>query len=66
MNVLLLPAVAAFLLYTILRILIQKKAAAKLSEEQLLLFSLFGEVMHMFLLISIYIKSLFKKDQRWK
>ncbi len=65
-NILILPALSLFLVYTSARIIIQKKAATKLGEEQLLLFSLIGDFVHICIMIAIYVKSLIKKQQHWK
>ncbi len=65
-NILILPALSLFLVYTSARIIIQKKAATKLCEEQLLLFSLIGDFIHICIMIAIYVKSLIKKQQHWK
>lgn len=65
-NILIIPAIAAMVLYTAVRVFIQKKAASKLEEEQLLLFSLIGDLMHITIMIIIYLRSLIKKQKHWK
>lgn len=65
-GTLILPITLAFILYSFIRILIQKKAAAKLAEEHLLVFSLFGEIMHLIIMVIIFIRSMLTKKQRWK
>jgi len=48
------------------RVFIQKKAADKLGENQLLLFSLFGDIIYVMLLPIITILSLTRKTKSWK
>ena len=65
-NTLIIPAIAGMVLYTTVRVFIQKKAATKLEEEQLLLFSLIGDLLHIIIMFVIYLRSLIKKQQHWK
>ncbi|MBC8320681.1 MAG: glycosyltransferase [Bacteroidetes bacterium] len=65
-NVLLIATLALMLVTIISRLFIQKKAASKLGENQILLFSLFGDIIHVFLLPIITIISLIRKPVSWK
>ena len=66
-NGTLLIATLIIILITITsRVFIQKKAADKLGENQLLLFSLFGDIIYVTLLPIITILSLTRKTKSWK
>ncbi len=63
----LLIATLSVMIITILsRIIIQKKAASRLGENQILLFSLFGDIFYVILLPVITIISLIRKPISWK
>ncbi len=67
LNGTLLIATLIIILITISsRVFIQKKAADKLGENQLLLFSLFGDIIYVILLPIITILSLTRKTKSWK
>ncbi|MBT3173906.1 MAG: glycosyltransferase [Lentimicrobiaceae bacterium] len=65
-NILILPSIILFAIYLIIRFIIQKNALSKLGEDHLLLFSLFGDIIHIVLLSAISFKSLIKKQGDWK
>lgn len=66
-NNTLLPATLSFMLITIsVRFFIQKKAASRLGEDQLLLFSLFGDIIYVILLPLITLVSMIRKPVNWK
>ncbi|MAE08677.1 MAG: hypothetical protein CL661_07955 [Bacteroidetes bacterium] len=65
-NVLLFPVLIVMLITILSRIFIQKKAASQLSENQILLFSLFGDILYVFILPVITFLSLIRKQTRWK
>jgi poly-beta-1,6-N-acetyl-D-glucosamine synthase len=65
-NVLLIPVLIIMLFTISSRVFIQKKAASQLGENQLLLFSLFGDILYVFILPVITIISLFRKPSMWK
>jgi hypothetical protein len=48
------------------RVLIQKKAASRLGENQLLLFSLFGDIIYVIVLPIITAISQIRKTKSWK
>ena len=48
-----------------IRVIIQKKAASKLSENQLLLFSLFGDIFYVVLMPIITLFSIIRKRKSW-
>jgi len=67
LNVTLLFYTLIIALVTILaRILIQKKAASRLGENQLLLFSLFGDIIYVMVLPIMTLISLIRKTKSWK
>lgn len=65
-NVLLITTLAIMLITISSRIFIQKKAALKLGENQILLFSLFGDILYVVLLPLITIISSIRKPVSWK
>lgn len=65
-NVLLIPVLLVMLFTILSRVFIQKKAASKLGENQLLLFSLFGDILYVFILPAMTLVSLIRKPSRWK
>lgn len=65
-NILLFPVLLVMLITILSRVIIQKKAASQLSENQILLFSLFGDIIYVFMLPAITLISLFRKPTRWK
>ena len=65
-NVLVVPSIILFVIYLTIRFIIQKNALSKLGEGHLLLFSLFGDFIHIVLLSAISFKSLIKKQGDWK
>lgn len=65
-NILMIPTIAVMLITISSRIFIQKKAASKLGENQLLLFSLFGDILYTMLLPLITIISLTRRTVSWK
>ena len=56
--------VATFII--LIRVLIQKKCASKLGENQLLLFSLFGDIFYVIILPIMAALSLMRKNKSWK
>ena len=65
-NVLLIATIPIFLITFLSRIFIQKKAASRLGENQLLLFSLFGDIWYVILLPVLTLMSLIRKSGSWK
>lgn len=65
-NALVVPSIILFVIYLTIRFIIQKNALSKLGEGHLLLFSLFGDFIHIVLLSAISFKSLIKKQGDWK
>lgn len=63
---LLISALSVMLITLISRLFIQKKAASRLGENQILLFSLFGDILYVMLLPVITIISLIRKPSSWK
>ena len=58
--------VSIMILVLLIKFLVQKKAASKLGENQLLLFSLIGDILHIILMSSMTIISIFRKQSSWK
>lgn len=65
-NTLLLVVIPALFIYLGTKFLIQKKAAERLGENQLLLFSLFGDIFYVILNTTLTIISIFRKQKSWK
>lgn len=63
---LLIPTIILGVLAIAVRVLIQKKAAQKLGVDQLLLFSLFGDILYIIINSTISITSVFRKQGDWK
>ncbi len=65
-NVLLITILTIMVITISTRIFIQKKAASRFGENQILLFSLFGDILYVMLLPLITIISLIRKPKNWK
>ncbi len=65
-NILLFATIPIFIITFLSRIFIQKKAASRLGENQLLLFSLFGDILYVILLPVLTLMSLIRKSGSWK
>ena len=65
-NIFIIPVLSVMLITILSRIFIQKKAGSQLSENQILLFSLFGDILYVFMLPAITLISLIRKPGRWK
>ncbi len=65
-NTLLIATMPIFIITFLSRIFIQKKAASRLGENQLLLFSLFGDILYVILLPILTLMSLIRKSGSWK
>jgi len=65
-TILIIPTLAVMIITISSRMFIQKKAASKLGENQILLFSLFGDILYTLLLPLVTIISLTRKSVNWK
>lgn len=65
-NVLLIPVLIVMFIAILSRVFIQKKVSSQLRENQILLFSLFGDAFYVLMLPAITLMSLFRKQTRWK
>ena len=65
-KTLLIPVISLAVITIFIRVLIQKKAANKLEERQLLLFSLIGDIFFVLILPIITIRGLTGKQKSWK
>ena len=65
-STLLFVTIPIFIITFSSRIFIQKKAATRLGENQLLLFSLFGDILYVILLPILTLMSLIRKSGSWK
>ncbi len=65
-NVLLIAIIPTLFIYLAIKFFIQKKASHKLAENQLLLFSLFGDIFYVLLNTTMTIISIFRKQKSWK
>ncbi len=65
-QILLLPVLICLTVVLGSKLLIQKKAAHKLGEHQILLFSLFGDFIHIFGMMLLTTISLIRKQGNWK
>ena len=61
-----LPSIILISITMLTRVLVQKKIASKLNENQLLLFSLIGDFVYVLIMPIITIFSLFRKTKHWK
>lgn len=64
-NILLIPVLSVMLITILSRVFIQKKAASQLRENQILLFSLFGDIIYVLILPLITLISIIKKPAKW-
>lgn len=65
-NILLIATLIIMVITISTRIFIQKKAASRLGENQILLFSLFGDILYVIMLPIITLISLNRKSGNWK
>lgn len=65
-NVLLIPTLSIIAVVFATKFFIQKKATSKLHENQILLFSLFGDIVYLILMSIISILSIIRKHNNWK
>jgi poly-beta-1,6-N-acetyl-D-glucosamine synthase len=65
-QIIFIPVLIIFVVVTGSKFLVQKKAADKLGEHQILLFSLFGDFIHIILMTGLTTLSLIRKQGNWK
>jgi len=65
-NILLIPVVVSAIILIGVKALIQKKVADRLGENQLLLFSLFGDIVYTIIMTTLSITGIFRKQGDWK